>query len=82
MHNISFVNVFEQFLRAFSRLVQKLFSTEKKSFLKPTKNLVFVVEWTWRWQGNFVKSFLIFAEELQTCGASDLHELSNSKALE
>ena len=44
MHNISFVNVFEQFLRAFSRLVQKLFSTEKKSFLKPTKNLVFVVE--------------------------------------
>ena len=29
---ISFVNVFEQFLRAFSRLVQKLFSTEKKVF--------------------------------------------------
>lgn len=79
---ISFVNVFEQFLRAFSRLVQKLFSTEKKKFFEAHQKSSVCCRVNMTLTRQFCKKFSYFRRvagaSLQTCGASDLHELSNS----
>ena len=83
MHNISFVNVFEQFLRAFSRLVQKLFSTEKKKFFEAHQKSSVCSRVNMTLTRQFCEKFSYFRRVLtaaQTFGA--LHELSNSKALE